>query len=643
MPRININEYDNTTYAISGLTNDNIVYVPGNMPKGEWRNPVLVRSIAEFEDQFGTYSPVGKYGKTYEYVRGLLLAGLPVLFRRIVAINQDNEDSADETKRFELKIVPASAPITTTEYKNAPTITLSAAEIINATDAEAEVKLTVSTTENWKGKANITFMNSDLVVGQEQIDLELTANTDTDKTFTTTNIDLIGFLKTKFDASESLSINDVSVVGERTKIDTVYFCVEEKTGGTWGNNLSVTFERVGNSEYASVKLTSNNKELERVRILTLEGYTEDQIKTKELEFLKTHEFENIIVTGLDEYDINDEESMKTFQLPMNTYQLSGGVDIDDEDVIKEIPNSYKFIYDKYIYDVKFVTGGGYADEHMESPDIASGAVNLATTRKDCFAVIDFPKGTVKTEVTKWFTQDEFDTSFAAAFAPWCYIKLPSGNYDWMAPSYMFLYTLGLSVKAGNPVYTAPAGVLKASMPQVIKPEYEIGGDLLDYWQGSNPQSINPLMKLRNYGYVIYGQRTLYNIQNKDQKTASALQQINVRLAINEIRRILFDAAIRLTFQANNQKTWNEFKSIVNPKLDAMVSNGGITDYLVQMDETTTTEEDIQNNTIRARVKVSITKAVENFEIDFYVEPQSITFSDDENEKNIMLAYSSKNV
>lgn len=44
MPRININEIDNTTYSINNLTNDNIVYVTGNMPKGEWKNPEIGRA-----------------------------------------------------------------------------------------------------------------------------------------------------------------------------------------------------------------------------------------------------------------------------------------------------------------------------------------------------------------------------------------------------------------------------------------------------------------------------------------------------------------------------------------------------------------------------------------------------------------------
>lgn len=635
MPRININEIDNTTYSINNLTNDNIVYVPGNMPKGEWKNPVLVSTISQFEKEFGNYSPDGKYGKTYEYVRGLLLAGLPVLFRRIVGIDQD---TVKEDGTVEVKTKQAFETVQTSEVVAAPAITVSAVEILEATDTDAKIKLTMSTTENWTGTAVVSVKDSGDILGTEEFDATLVANTPTDIEVTTQNNMIVTYLKGLHDASQDLPLDNIVVEGNSKEVFTPQFKVEELTGGSWGNNLIITFESIGNSIYFSA--TANGRELERVRVIdNVNGLDADTVKNAELvraaeiDFLTNHVFDTVKITIL-----ND---AKEFQLPLGTYKLHDGEDISDEDVAKGIANTYNFIVDKYIYDVKFITAGGYTDTESANPKIASAMVKLANKRRDCFAVVDFPKNTIKTEVTKWFTQDEFDTSYAAAFAPWCYVKLPSGKTDWMAPSYLFMYTLGLSVKSGNPVYSAPAGVLKASMPQVIKPEYEIGGDLLDYWQGSNPQSINPLMKLRNYGYVIYGQRTLYNIQNKDQNTASALQQINVRLSINEIRRILFNAAIRLTFQANNQKTWNEFKSIVTPKLDAMKSNGGITDYLIQMDDTTTTAEDIQNNTIRAKVKVSITKAIENFEIDFYVEPQSITFADDENEKNVMVNYESK--
>lgn len=527
MPRININEIDNTIYSVNELTNDNIVYVPGNMPKGEYRHPVLLTTVEQFENEFGTYSPNG--GHTYDYVKGLLLAGLPVLFRRVVAKNQDSE---------------------------APT--------------EPEYLIKQATT-----------------------------------TLTTTTI--------KENSSEEI-VNQLVVT--------------EKYGGSYGNNLKITIEQMSQSVFFRVYY--NGKLLEEKRVCTLTD-DEEVNRNNEIKFFTTTEFETVDVA----LARPEESELPTFVLPIVTLQpLEGGEDIPEEDVIEEIPNLYKFIIDKYIYDVKFVTGGGYTNSSLDNMVIAQKQVELCEARKDCFAILDIPRGTPKSQVPKFFT--DLDTSYAAAFAPWCYTKLPSGEEKWMMPSYLFLYTLGRSIQDGNPVYSAPAGVLKASMPQVIKPEYEIGGDTLDLWQGGNPQAINPLMKLRNYGYVIYGQKTLYNIQNNNSSRGSAFQEINVRIAINEIRRILFNAAIRLTFQANNQRTWNEFKALVEPKLQSMVSNGGITDFLVKMDSTTTTQEDLQNNTIRARVSVSVTKAVENFEIDFYIEPQSITFAEDENSKNVLV-------
>lgn len=65
---------------------DNWVYVPGVAITGDWSRPVPLRSLDEFKKQFGTYSPDGSY--TYEYVSGLLSAGLPVIFQRIACKGQ---------------------------------------------------------------------------------------------------------------------------------------------------------------------------------------------------------------------------------------------------------------------------------------------------------------------------------------------------------------------------------------------------------------------------------------------------------------------------------------------------------------------------------------------------------------------------
>lgn len=65
---------------------DNWVYIPGAAITGDWSKPVAIRSLDEFRKQFGTYSPDGSI--TYEYVSGILSAGLPVLFQRIACKGQ---------------------------------------------------------------------------------------------------------------------------------------------------------------------------------------------------------------------------------------------------------------------------------------------------------------------------------------------------------------------------------------------------------------------------------------------------------------------------------------------------------------------------------------------------------------------------
>ena len=72
---------------------DNWVYVPGTAITGDWKQPYAFRSLDEFQKACGTRSPEGSI--TYEYVAGLLSAGLPVLFRRIAYQNQNTVTEED--------------------------------------------------------------------------------------------------------------------------------------------------------------------------------------------------------------------------------------------------------------------------------------------------------------------------------------------------------------------------------------------------------------------------------------------------------------------------------------------------------------------------------------------------------------------
>lgn len=81
---------------------DNWAYVPGTAITGDWKRPYAITSLDDFKNQFGTRGPEGSI--TYEYVTGLLSAGIPVIFRRIACTNQDttNEELGAKKAQTEL-------------------------------------------------------------------------------------------------------------------------------------------------------------------------------------------------------------------------------------------------------------------------------------------------------------------------------------------------------------------------------------------------------------------------------------------------------------------------------------------------------------------------------------------------------------
>lgn len=399
----------------------------------------------------------------------------------------------------------------------------------------------------------------------------------------------------------------------------IYF--EEIYGGTYGNDLKVSLVKEYETIYLRLYYKTSIIETFKIASVTDEMNTEDTNKA--------------VLNGL----LNVESSKIKINIPdesnyvfkeINNLQLSGGKDADETTVLEEIAEAdyknsiYMDLEDKYIHNIKFIVSGGYIDTNLT---VAKNLTQLAENRKDCVAFVDLPMGIEKGVANRYF--NTINSSYAAAFAPWCYTELSTKSKKWMPPSFVFLVRLARSViDNGNPLWYPVAGVKRASLSNVLKTEYEIGGTMLDEWQELNQQALNPIMKLRSYGYVIYGQRTLYATDDSNYPSPSALRQLGVRITANEVKRAIFDIAIGLKYEKNDLYTWNEFTTLLKPLLNSMKSDRGITDYQLLMNAKTTTEEDIQEYRIRGIVKISVLNSAENFEIDFSLEPSSVTFSDE---------------
>ena len=106
------------------------------------------------------------------------------------------------------------------------------------------------------------------------------------------------------------------------------------------------------------------------------------------------------------------------------------------------------------------------------------------------------------------------------------------------------------------------------------------------------------------------------------KAASSLDRINVRRLLIFLRRQVRAVANSLLFEPNTQATLDRFNSLVNPILQRIQAGGGVDRYRVLIDTSTTTQADIENNTIRGKIYVQPTKTAEFITIDFVVNGRS---------------------
>lgn len=448
--------------------------------------------------------------------------------------------------------------------------------------------------------------------------------------------------------------------------DTNKVIIYAKNHGTYMNDVKVDIAYYASAKMATVTVLKSSATMESAvfycsnSAITAANDVADDLGSQ----IIAHEFRFIKITRFSEANpnrITDDLS------GTNAATLTGGLDLSNlptqakpngpvADLIltaysyydssttseKELYDKYLgFLDDKYIYDVKFITMGGYtyvlADLSTGAPPANQyktfkGMDSLCRSRQDCFSVPDIPKDVIADKVIKHFdgngtAANSIDTSYAAAYAPWTYNKLYNGNKAWMPPSYTFLTNLAQSVKS-TPIYYPPAGVNRMLCRRTIKAEYEVGARILAQWQPKNSSgvSINPIMNIRGAGYTIYGQRTLLNLVSPVIQTS--LKSVTVRFSAIEIKKAIFTACIQLTFEQNIQRTWNEFKSRVEKTLLEMKKNGGINSYQIIMDRSTISESDINNNTARGTVKVAINDALENFEVSFEIAPSYVSFDEE---------------
>ena len=207
-----------------------------------------------------------------------------------------------------------------------------------------------------------------------------------------------------------------------------------------------------------------------------------------------------------------------------------------------------------------------------------------------------------------FKNRSLNSSFGAAYFPDVNVNVDPGT-GVVTSTRLPASSLVLGAYAQNDrigfTWSAPAGYTRAVIPGTSLSTILSNDNINTVYDAG----INPIVAVPGANIVINGQRTTL-------VEGSALDRVNVRRLLIEVRRRVKAVAYTLLFEPNKEATIARFNSAVTPIMKQIQSQRGVERYRVQIDTTTTTQADIENNTIRGKIYLQPTKTAEFISIDF---------------------------
>ncbi len=189
-----------------------------------------------------------------------------------------------------------------------------------------------------------------------------------------------------------------------------------------------------------------------------------------------------------------------------------------------------------------------------------------------------------------------------------------GTNRWVPPSVVMGGIYAFNDKVAHPWF-APAGLNRGGIDTAIQAERKLTNNNRDDLYESN---INPIATFPGQGVTVFGQKTL-------QKKASALDRINVRRLLISVKKFIASTSRFLVFEQNNSATRRRFLNIVNPFMEQVQSNSGLTAFRVVMDDTNNTPDVIDRNILFGQIFVQPTRTAEFIVLDFTLQPTGATF------------------
>ena len=264
------------------------------------------------------------------------------------------------------------------------------------------------------------------------------------------------------------------------------------------------------------------------------------------------------------------------------------------------------------YDMNMLITPGVIDSIH--PLVTSAARNLVEQRQDTFYIMDSNAltdniATVVQQVTN------IDSNYAATYFPWVRVVDPGKNKPiFVPPSVVMPGVLAFNDAVTAPWY-APAGLTRGGLTTAIGTYKNLSQSNRDTLYENR---VNPIANFPNEGICVWGQKTL-------QARPSALDRVNVRRLLIAVKKFIASSTRYLVFEQNTSATRNRFLTIVNPYLEQVRAQQGLSAFRVVMDETNNTPDVIDRNIMYGQIFLQPTRTAEFIVLDFNIQPTGASF------------------
>ena len=293
-----------------------------------------------------------------------------------------------------------------------------------------------------------------------------------------------------------------------------------------------------------------------------------------------------------------------------------GFDLNDLTNIKggaKFNTAMNLLANQDYYDINMIIAPGINQtDHGPAVD---KVIKTCESRGDAIAIVDpTPHGaSIASAVDE---ANDYNSSYAAMYWPWVQVTDNQlGTNRWVPPSVVMPGIMAYSDEVAAEWY-APAGLNRGGIV-AHKAERNLTHKNRDTLYNGR---INPIATFPGVGVCAWGQKTL-------QKRASALDRINVRRLLINLKKFIASTSKYLVFENNTNATRNKFLATVVPYMESVQANQGLYAFRVVMDTTNNTPDVIDRNIMKGDIFIQPARAAEFIVVDFNIMPTGATFND----------------